>query len=1098
MSVSSYEEAVRLASAGKFAEAEKICHALLAKTPNDYLTLYLSASIKLLTMCYEECRALCTRLLAINDKNADVCNMMAAISADCDGDNEETEKWLRRGLECDPNHTKLLVNLANLRLRKQDIDEARTLYQRVLDMTDGKDANALNGIGMIQAHLAQFDDAIKTYRYAYQLAPDDRQILTNLISTLYTVNRPEEAIELAAPVAAYEHPGLAAVPAFACAKSHCLWDVADKLLPVAVHELSERIKNYHVFMLPNMALLSAYEVTNEQLLTVHRKAGESITRLRTQAPFDDYPEAFVPGKRIRLAYISPDLKSHVVSHFFRGLVNHRDRGRFELFLYSNLDEGSEDEVTELYRQNADHFINVSGMKDLELAERIRADGIQILVEMSGYTSGSRLPALVYRPAPVQIGYLGYPFSYGLEEFDFHISDPWIDGPDNDSYFVEKTIRMPQSFLSFGELYEQNIDPIAPRLKNGFITFGSLNNTYKLNRKTVELWARILHRVPGSRMYLNHPNYKLQATQDAIYAEFAKHGIERDRISIITAKHPEGAHLRYYNDMDIMLDSMPLTGGTTTAETLWMGVPVITKVGDAHPQRMSYSMIKNVGINLDDCIAFSEDEYVERAVALAENHERLDELRQTIPVAIRSSIMCDPVRFAAQMESVLIDAWNLKFPEMPIESLITGQAYSPLPAGNTQIVVHDALRDMHAYILREQHGWFEPECAFLERNATQFRQFWDFSADPGMFAVPVAVAQQAGNGGSTLAVRTPGLATVLLDQSLTHHQLHNLNVARQPSDETPPPDLVRFSLDLNDGKGSLIAPWLERMESSAPLVLVSLRNPDGEDLSAVQLLAARGYQAYRLLPGYNLLVPHQAGAALEPSDINLFFCKSERAQALEVQGLLCRELVEIENMPLPDATLWVDLLENLPYATAHLPSWRQQPGTGQWGDMYLLALNLYAGARDATLSPAQRFARIRMVESMFALLLQSEATAPRLLTGIRLMADSGKRQTAVQWAGVLINGLAQSSGAILNEPFLAPEVRWEQSPITGDETEWVRTAAIVASEHLHSFSSWFTEAESYLVWKGLTNNPLVSEEAQRMVNLIEHRAAVAGGPSLVGM
>ncbi len=1101
MTETTYEKAVELAQSGRFAEAEKMCGILLETAPDNYLTLYLLASIQMYTRRYEECRALCHRLLQIRQDNPDTFNVLAAISADHDLDNDATEVWLRKALECAPNHIKALVNLANLRVRKQDYEEALALYRRVIALTDGKEADAINGLGMVAANRGEIEEAIAHYQDALKLAPDDRQVLTNLISTIYALkakgtDRLDEALDLVMRIADFQNPGLAAVPAFASAKSHCLWDLADKLLRPALDELINRLRNYHVFMLPNLALLSSSEVSNEELLAVHYRAGQSLRQIRLQPPFEDHPAAFTPGNKIRIGYISPDLKAHVVSQFFRGLVNHRDRGRFEVFLYSNLDEDREDDVTGQYRANADHFIPVLGMRDLELAERIRADGIQILVEMSGYTTGNRLGALSYRPAPVQISYMGYPYTYGIEEFDYHISDPWLDGPKNADFFIEKPLRLPQSFLSFGDFAEQEINPEPPVLRNGYVTFGSLNNSYKLNRKTVELWSRIMQQVEGSRLYLNHNNYRMSRTQQAIRDEFAKHGIASERISFVTEKHPSGHHLRYYNEFDIALDTMPLTGGTTTVETLWMGVPVITLVGEAHAQRMSYSIVKNVGIDLDDCIAFTEDEYVERAVALAANPERIRMLRSAIPEALRGSILQDTVRFAGQFENLLIDAWNRKFPATPLEGLLSSAAYTPLPVADVDLVVYDSLRDKHAFVLREQGKWYESESQFLQRHASAFQMFWDFAADPGVFAVPFAARQE--KGGRTLAVRGAGLAALLIEKSIAHNRLENLSSASSPTADLPMPDLVRFSLDFNDGQGSAIVRELALVDGASPLILASLRNPQGmEDWSGRSMIEERGYQAYRLLPGYELLVP-LGNDHPEPSDINLFFCKLDRAEQLAQLGLLAVTQDEINPMPLPVDTLWLARIQAMPYASAKTGQWLSNAVDGQWGDMYRLALNLDAVARDFSRPAGQRWASVQMASSILMLLAQGEPTAARLLTGIRVMADMGKRATAVEWSHALVTGLEGLSGTMLDEPFLPALEDWEQQPVADDEVAWVRLCAMVAGEQLRSFSSWYTADESLAFWQGLAGHSLLADKPRHMTDLIQKRlAASAGVISLLG-
>ncbi len=1085
MTENTYQTALDLAQNGRLLEAESVCNAVLEGDPDNYLVRYLLASIKFLTQRFEECRQECNRLLEISDTNADVFNIMAAVSADYDVDADATEMWLKRALACDPRHVKAITNLASLHLRKQEIKKAEKLYQQAHKLSGGKDAGALIGLGATAALTLTLNEALDHYRNAMKYEPHNRQALSSLITTLYSSNNLEEALEVSLKYVGAENLGQAAIPIFAVVKSYCLWDAADVMLPIMLAATDDKIRDRNLLMQPNLPLLSSHEATNDVLFKAHLNIAKSIALNRLRPPFQDHPQAFTPGQKIRLAYVSPDLKSHVVSHFFRGLINHADRTRFEIHIYSNLSEEAEDDVTKAYKEHADHFVNVWKMTDLELSDRIRNDGIQILIEMSGYTANNRVAALAYRPAPVQISYLGYPCTLGLQEFDYHISDPWLDGPENAQYFVEKPLLMPQSFLVFGEMYEQAINPVPPFERKGYITFGSLNNSYKLNRITIALWARILHQTPDSGLFLCHGGYKTPCVQESVLAEFSKHGIGADRITFAPEKHPEGSHLRYYNEIDIALDAMPLTGGTTTVDALWMGVPVVTLVGDAHAQRMSYSIINNVSPDMEDCIAFSEDEYVAKAVALAANPERIKTLHKSIPVAMESSILRDPRNFTAQMENVLIEAWNRKFSELPIESLLTGSAFTELQIERTPIVLHDTLKDMPTFVVRELGRWYEPESAFLTRVAGHFYTFYDFAADPGVFAVPVAAAQ---SGGNTYAIRRAGMFSILLGKSIELNALDNLKISAAAPHGATRPDLVRFSLDWNNGDEGSVQDVLPLIDAASPLILASLRNPLKEDHSAKLLLEAHGYQPYRLLPGYDLLVPVRPDEPLEPSDLSLFFCKPQRAEELEAKGILCRAAASADTLTAPQDTLWADRLVACAYAAPYLQNWLNAPPIGKWGEMARVVLNLDIEARNQALSASERYSIILMIQQILPLMLQEEPTAPRLMTGIRLALDAGRRALAVAWAEALKNGLADRAGAILNEPFLAALPEFESLAVSGDETEWAYTTARVAIERLRSFSSWYTSAESLEFWKSLRGNPLMAEEAERMAALLKQRIA----------
>jgi hypothetical protein len=338
---------------------------------------------------------------------------------------------------------------------------------------------------------------------------------------------------------------------------------------------------------------------------------------------------------------------------------------------------------------------------------------------------------------------------------------------------------------------------------------------------------------------------------------------------------------------------------------------------------------------------------------------------------------------------------------------------------------------------------------------------------------------------------------LIEQSIQENKLQNLKVTADVDSKEPLPDLVRFSFDFNDGEGDLLLPWLDRLDSSSPLIMVSLQNPQGSDLSAMPTLAARGYQSYRLLPGYGLLVPHRFGDRMYASDINLFFSKPDRAQKLSEAGLLCLAIAEVESMPAVDAVLWANLMEDTIYASAHLKSWVDSPVAGKWSEMYLTALNLYSEAKDTTFSPAQRYAKIQILQTIMTLLIQSEATASRLLSGIRIMVDAGNREVAIQWAQVLHEGVKGMSGILFDEPFLTPEKVWESLPISENEIEWASSMAEVSQERLSRFSSWFTGNQSLVFWESCASYPWLEKIACQMTELIQERDQSKNSEKMVG-
>ncbi|MFM9913966.1 MAG: tetratricopeptide repeat protein [Methylophilaceae bacterium] len=1089
MTTISYDDAERLALSGDYAGAERICEALLPHFPDHFSTLYLLSSIKFMTGRFEESRGLCIKLIDIDDSNADVFNVLGTISADFDNDQDQAAEWFLSALERNPNHVRALTNLGNAYFKLQRLDEALDCFERAISI-DPQSAEALNGIGMMATLKQDFDLAISSYKAALKAAPTQTDFLSNLIATLYTADRKEEALELSLQVALLEHPGKAAIAAYSCASAFCQWDVEKKLFPLVIEQLDATQKMVSMFFLAQLPLLSTYGngVDNQKLLELHQLAADAIRAFSVRPPFTDHAEAFTKSGRVRIGFISSDFNRHVVGKFVLEVVKRIDRQRFELFLYSALDIDKEDDITELYRKEAEHFLNVYELQDTDLADQIHNDGVHVLIDLNGYTANNRLPVFTYCPAPVQISYLGYPFTSGFKEMDYIISDPWLDGPENARYCIEKPLRLSESFITVGEVPKQDINPIVPRLRNGRFTFGTLNNCYKLNPKTIEIWSRILLRVPESRLYLNNPNYFMEKTRNSIRKEFEKYGISSDRVDIIYERKAADSgetHLDFYNEIDIALDTMPLTGGTTTMEALLMGVPVVTLVGETHAQRLSYSIINNAGINLDDCIAFSEEDYVECAIALAKRPDRLIEIKQKMPSVLRQGVLGDSARFTAQLEHAVIEAWDSKFPESPILKLLDSASQKPVAlSSGGHIVLSDTADDLHAFVLHEQGLWFESEAVFLPKIAQHFKCFWDFSEDPGMFAIPFALAQKP-LAGKTVAIRPQGLAKNLIAKSIECNRLENVAVVSNVEGQTELPDIVRLSLKGDDQSNEDLGYWLEKLEKCSPLLVVSVTSLQDDHQAWSQLLSYE-YAAYRLLPGFDLLVPHQEKDGLAASDINVFFCKTDMAKLLQDKGVLAFSAEEAEQTPLPDSDHWFKAIQDMPYAAKHLATWAEPSSAEKWGDMYRLVMNLYVDAKTTTLGAPQRWARIQMAQTILTLLMQEEATVSRVLTGIRIMLDMGKREQALEWADALINELKGQSGTLLDEPFFMPAASLEDLEMTEDEALWVYSVASITFERNRHFSSWFDSRDSLLKWTQLADFPSFQVESNRIIHLLKNK------------
>ena len=355
-------------------------------------------------------------------------------------------------------------------------------------------------------------------------------------------------------------------------------------------------------------------------------------------------------EKLRIGYISPDLRFHVVLFFSYALFKSYDRNRFEVYAYANC---REDSASEEIAASIDGWRNIRLLEPAQAAKLIYEDEIDILVELAGHTADNCLPILAYRPAPVQVCGIGYFNTTGLSTVDYFLADFYTDPAGlNDDYFTERLLRLPHSHFCYMWHDDPLPCPSAPFRANGFVTFGSLNNFAKVTDEMLRVWARILDKVPGARLFLKAHIFDIELGRKKAMERIARAGIPLERVMV------EGHTVRYldaYGKIDIALDTYPYPGGGTTCDALYMGVPVITLVGQRHNARFGYSLLMNLG--LPECCAESEADYTAKAVALAKNPERLKELHQTLRRRMLQSPVMDAGLYMTDLESGYLSIWR---------------------------------------------------------------------------------------------------------------------------------------------------------------------------------------------------------------------------------------------------------------------------------------------------------------------------------------------------------------------------------------------------------------------------------------------------------
>ena len=362
--------------------------------------------------------------------------------------------------------------------------------------------------------------------------------------------------------------------------------------------------------------------------------------------------------KIRVGYISPDFAFHIVALFSFAFFTHFDKSRFEVFGYSLAGENA---MAAELSSHATAWRYVGGGTAAEIAERIRADEIDILADLAGHSANNALPVLALRPAPVQISGVGYFDTTGLSAVDYFLTDVHIDPPgENDGCFTEKLLRLPESHLCYrasraGE--KSRIAPLPAREK-GYITFGSFNNFAKVTDKVLYLWAKILRAVPRSRLFLKTAVFDAPDGRQEALRRLEAAGIDLARVK--TEGHT-AEYLAAYGEVDIALDTFPYPGGGTTCDALYMGVPVVTWAGARHGARFGASILANLGL-ADACCAHTADEYAEKACALAADAASLAVLRRTLRTRMEASPLMDAARYMLHLEAAYEKIWAQKLGE----------------------------------------------------------------------------------------------------------------------------------------------------------------------------------------------------------------------------------------------------------------------------------------------------------------------------------------------------------------------------------------------------------------------------------------------------
>ncbi|TSK04504.1 MAG: tetratricopeptide repeat protein [Geobacter sp.] len=676
-------------------------HTGIAKTHPDDLEAHLCAGMILVLMeRYEDARSQYRRALEIDSESAvarenaaflekklqkEASKPAAAVFATANalyasGDFAAAVERYREALRIDPHFAQAFFNLGCALDRLSGPSKALAHFEAAARLEpEWSDAHGKCGLAL--ARVGRMAEAADALQKACALAPERADYQNNLGLALNALGRGEEAhaafmeaIRLdpldpgprANIAVLLEHFGHVAAAVSSCQEALRLRPD----FPEAHHNLGTALKaqGRHAESIAQhreaLRLRPGYQDASDSLLFTLLYPAQ----IEEKAVFAEHlafgsAHRFPPplhgntpstGRVLQLGYVSADFREHAVARFIEPVLKNHDRARFQVHCYSNVSapDGRSARIAAL----CDGFINIAGLSDAQVAELLRRDGIDILIDLSGHSAGNRLALFARKPAPVQMTWIGYPFSTGLAAIDYRITDAVCDPPGaTERFHTEELIRLPGPFSCFAPPEEAPEVAELPALATRRITFGSFNNPAKITPETVALWSEVLRAVPDSRLLLKGYSLACPETAKRFAAAFAAHGIERERLTLTGNTPSYRDHLALYGEVDIALDTYPYNGTTTTCEALWMGVPVVTLAGESHRARVGASLLAAVGHT--ELVAFDAHSFVQIAAALAGDLVRLASLRKGLRARMAASPLTDGTGFTRDLEERLTAAWN---------------------------------------------------------------------------------------------------------------------------------------------------------------------------------------------------------------------------------------------------------------------------------------------------------------------------------------------------------------------------------------------------------------------------------------------------------
>jgi len=639
------EEALALHQSHQHDEAERIYAKVRRECPKDFDAWYLSGAMAFQRGGHlEEAIELLQTARKLNPESIE-CRMFLGMALADLGLHAEAEPHLVRAVKKAPHRPEVWENLARCQRAIGLPHEAAESLKRFTELQP-QEAQAHELLGEVVAQINGFEKAECHFRKALELEPNMEIAWSNLgLSLIEQSGKIAEGMDCLDKALQLD-PFLVAASSARALGLQRLYK-AEESLDLYSSILWMEPQNARVLSARNMLLNYLPRQDRQSVFEAHKE-------FASIHPKDEFQVFFIPpepDKKLRVGFVSPDLRHHSVAFFLKPLLANLDSSRVQTLLYHC--HHSEDTTSATLRKLASKWTNLNGVDDDAAAALIERDAPDILIDLAGHSAMNRLPLLSKGLAPVQVSYLGYPNTTGAPAITHRMVDELTDpSGEADAFATEKLIR----FSPCAWTYEAPADAPSPAMPDEAspVTFGSFNNFLKVTDDTLAVWSKILARVPNSRLYLKSVNLGDPEVRKNVLDRISTAGIEEDRVDIADFFASTQDHLAAYKRVDVALDTFPYNGTTTTCEALWMGVPVVSLVGDRHAARVGLSLLTAIGHA--EWAMENEEDYIEKAVALAQDRTLRAELRNSLRNEVAASILCDHAGQATRFEAGLRQAW----------------------------------------------------------------------------------------------------------------------------------------------------------------------------------------------------------------------------------------------------------------------------------------------------------------------------------------------------------------------------------------------------------------------------------------------------------